>query len=245
MTVLNPFALNMVVPQYGIDQIIGITTGTLTTAAPTLISSPKTATANFAHGFGDSAYFAGIFTADGGVTYNDFGAMTPVISAGVPVFQTVGCNATCDATNLTITASSYYNFAAGTGTAATVTYKVYLLAKNTMSQPLAPLPTAEVLQYNSAFNYQKIFMKGTTNLTVGSGASGSVNILHNLGYIPKIRAFRIDAATPTILQPLANGFVSDPQAHITSTLLTFAADETGGGGINLNTNIEWRIYLDG
>lgn len=244
MSVVNPFALNMAVPAYGIDQIIGITTGTLTTGTPTAPSSPATATANFAHGYGDSAYFAGIFSADGGTTWNDFGAMIPVISLGFPVLQTVDCNAVCDPTNLTITASSYYNFVAGTGAPATVTYKVYLFAKNTMAEPVEPLPTAEILQYNSVFNYQKIFMRGTANLTVTIGNTGSTTILHNLGYIPKVRAFRTNSSAPTILRPLSEGLVSDPQAHITSTDLSFTADETGLSGINLNTDIEYRIYLD-
>lgn len=236
--------LNMVVPKYGIDQIIGVTTGTLTTGVPTAISSPATAVANFAHGFGDSAYFAGIFTADGGTTWNDFGAQIPVISLGVPVFDTVGCNAVCDATNLTITASSYYNYTAGTGAAATVTYKAYLFAKNVMAQPVNPLPTAEILQYSSAFNYQKIFAKGTVNLTVANGFTGSVSVIHDLGYIPKVRAYRTDSGSPTILRPVSNGAVSDPQVEITNTVLTFYADNTGFGA-GINTDIQYRIYLDG
>lgn len=244
MTVLNPTAVNMVVPEYGIDQIIGVTSGTLSMIAPTAGTSPVTATANFAHGFGDSAYFSGIFSADGGVTWNDFGSMTPVISGGLPVFQTVGCDAICDSSNLTTAASNYYNFAAGTGTPATVTYKVYLFAKNTMALPITPLATSQILQYNSAFNYQKIFSLGTVNLTVGSGSTGSVNIIHNLGYIPKVRAYRINSATPTILRPISNQLVADPRVHITSILLTFYADETGIGATGINTNIQYRIYLD-
>lgn len=244
MSVVNPSALNMIVPNYGIDQIIGITSGTLNITAPTSGTSPTTATANFAHGFGDSAYFSGIFTADGGTTYNDFGAMIPVISLGFPVFQTVDCNAVCDATNLTITASNYYNFVTGTGTAATVSYKVYLFAKNTMASPVNPLATSETLQYSSGFNYQKVFMRGTTNLTVASGTTGSTNVTHSLGYVPKVRAFRTNSASPSVLRPISEGLITDPRVHITDQLLTFYADETGFGGVNLNTNIQYRIYLD-
>lgn len=245
MPVTNPSAIRFTTIN-ATDQIIGITSGTLTTAAPTSGSSPKTASVPFAHTFGDSAYFQGIFSADGGTTWNDFGSMIPVISSGDPVFQTVGCDATCDTVNLNITASSYYNFVAGTGTAATVLYKVYLLSKNTMAVPIKPLATNQILQYYTAFNYQKIFLQGTSSLIVTSGTTGtSTPIAHSLGYVPKVRAFRLDSTAPTTVLPVSNGLISDPHIRIDTTTLTFYADESGSGGINLNTSIEWRLYLDG
>lgn len=243
MAVITPSALNMAVPAYGIDQIIGITTGTMSIATPTSGSSPKQTTVNFAHGFGDSAYFAGIFTADGGTTYNDLGAMIPVISLGNPVFQTVGCDVTCDNTNLIITGTNYYNFVTGSGSPATVTYKIYMFAKNTMANPVTPLATSQILQYNSAFNYQKIFMQGTINLTVSSGSTGSVNVVHNLGYVPKVRAYLTTNATPTVLQPVSTAGPNDIQVRISTTTVTFFADETGFGS-NVNVNIQYRIYLE-
>jgi hypothetical protein len=234
----------MVVPLYRIDQIIGITSGTLSMTAPTAISNPTTATVSFEHGFGDSAFWAGIFTPDNGVTYNDFGSMITVISSGTPVFQTVGCNATCDPINLTITGYNYYNFVAGSGAAASVNYKVYLLAKDAMAQPINPIPTSQILQYQSSYNFQKLVLSGTLPLVVAAAATGSVSVVHGLGVVPKVRAYRTDAATPTVIEPIATDQVADPQVRIDDTTLTFYSDQTGIGAVGIDTLVYYRIYLD-
>lgn len=242
MAATNPSALHLLVPDYPLDQIIGVTSGTLSVAAPSGFVN-TTANANFAHGFGDSAYFQGIFTADGGTTWNDFGSMIPITVAGNPVFQTVGCSAICDTTNLTITLTSYVtNFVTGTGSAATITYKVFLLAKNTMAQPVNPLPTNQILSFSSGFNFQQIAYKGSLSLAVSSGASGSVSFIHNLGYVPIVRAFQFLSASPTVCRPIGTAFIADPQVELTNTTLTFFAD-LGSSGSSLNTNIHYRIYL--
>lgn len=253
MPVTNPAAIRFASPLTKTDQIIGVFTGTLSVDTPTFVSTPKTATASHAHGFGDSCYFHGIFSTDGGTTWNDFGAQIPDVSGGgKPVSQTADCEAYVDTTNLVVTGYSYYNSATGIGLPRTIQYKVYLLAKNSMALPIRPIATAERISWSSRYNYQKIAAQGTINLTVASGSTGSVVVTHNLGYVPKIRAFLFYAATPTVCQSLSDdnngnfGSIYSVQSKVTSTDVTFYADRNNWSGVPpaLNVNIEYRVYQD-
>lgn len=247
MAVTEPSAINMSVPDYTIDQIIGVFTNTLSIGAPT--PSPGEITVNDVkpHGFGDSCYFQGIFTTDGGVTYNDFGAQTPNLAPPEPQFQTVDVEAIIDTANVNINITNFYDVAHSTSSAYTVTYKIYLLAKNTMAKPITPIKTNNVLLYNSSDNYQKAFLRGTVPINVASGATGfSMDILHNLQAIPKVRAFFLPTSSPKTVYGINNPPLSAPaiEAHITTTDLVFYSDQGAIGALGVNGNIEYRVYLD-
>lgn len=244
---INSAALHMLVPDYPLDQIIGIFTGTLSIPAPTLGGQTTTTTDVKPYGFGDSCYFQGIFTTNGGTTYNDFGAQTPNLATPTqPVLQTVDCQATSSPTGLTVTVINYYDNVHGAGTAYTLSYKVFLLAKNTMAQPLNPLPTNQKLSFSSQYNFQRIAKKDTLHLTVAAGNTGSVSAIHGLGFIPDIRAFRFNSATPTISRPLASQTaprVDTVQAQLTDQLVTFYSDQSSFLASGVNADIQYRLYL--
>lgn len=249
MAIRNPAALHLIVPDYPLDQIIGYFTGTVTVAASS--GSPVQVTTSIPHDFGDSCYFQGVFTTDGGATFNDFGAETPNLTTPTnPVLSTFDCNATTDTTNVNIIMTNFFDTLHGTSVPVTATYKIYLLAKNTMAQPVTPLPTNQKLSFSSKFNFQQIAHKDTLNLNVASGATGSASFIHNLGYVPVVRAFLFETASPTICKPIIyspgigiQGGIDSIQVQLTSTTLTFFTDQGSFLSLGLNASIEYRIYL--
>ena len=250
---IDPAKMRFVLPAYPIDQIIGVFSGSLSLGAPSASPGYTTASDPKAHNFGDSCYFQGIFSTDGGTTWNDFGAQTPNLAAPFPQFQTVDVEAYSDGTNLNVQAVNWYDVSHGLGTARTAAYKVYALAKNTMALPITPIATNQKLAYSSAVNFQKIFLKDSVSISVSGGSSGSsAPITHNLGYVPRIRAFFIDSSNQAFAlnqwKPLVSGgspqTVPQIEAHITTTMLTFSYDGTGLGAPSLSGTIDYRIYLD-
>jgi len=189
-------------PLYPIDKIIGYFTDTVTVPAPTAVSGPTTVTTAYPHGFGDSTYFQGIYTDQFGVRWSDFGAMQPKNPGATPTFQTLDLSATVDTTNLNVTAKNYYDVVNSVGVSRTCTYKVYLLAKNSMPLPLEALPMPTNTQYDSRLNYQKIALQGTATLNVAAGTASGVTVNHNLGVVPSARVFMFLAASPTVCRML-------------------------------------------
>lgn len=249
---IDPTKIRLALPANPIDQIIGVFSGSVSLSAPASVPGYTTGSATHAHNFGDSCYFQGIFSTDGGTTWNDFGAQTPNYAAPAPQLQRVDVEAYSDSANLYVQLVNWYDLNHSAGTAYTVQYKVYALAKNTMAAPIAPLQTNQKLAYSSAVNFQKIVLKGTTSISVAAGVSGSsATITHNLGSIPKIRAFFIDGSSRVFAlnqwQPLISGGIPQSvvavEAHITSTTLTFTSDQSGFGN-GVSGNIDYRIYLD-
>lgn len=237
---------------YEIDKIIGIVEGTTTINAPINISGPTSIIIKQPHGFDDSCYFAGIFSSDNS-TYNDFGSQTPNLkSPSEPVFQTLDCNATVDKVNINITVTNYYDFVNSVGTSyPNVNYKVALIAKNTMTVPITPLPVNEKVAFSTEFNYLKIFNKDSTTLNVASGDVGSTVIFHGLGYIPRVKAFFFDNATPDVCRPInytpslvSGSGIDSPQVQIDEQKVTFFSDQSNFDSLGINGSIEYRIYYD-
>lgn len=241
-----------------IDNIIATFENTINLSVPSSSPGFTVATDVQTHNFGDSTYFQGIFTVDDptdpDTVWNDFGAQTPDLSTpSQPVFQTVDVEAMIDSVNTNIYLINYYNNVSSSGTAYSVTYKIYLLSKNTMAKPITPLAINTDTYFNSNNNYQKIFKKGTTSISVTSGNTGSsASIAHNLGYIPKVRAFFVNSdnqlfALNQIVPAISGGFpVIAPaiEVHLTPTTLTFYSDQTQFLAPGVNGNIEYRIYYD-
>jgi hypothetical protein len=250
MAVTNPKALRIIAPEYGLDQIIGVFTGTINIGAPTSGQGKLSITDVRPHGFGDSCYFQGIFTTDGGVTYNDFGAQTPNLAAPNPQFQSVDVEAMVDQTNVNVYITNYYDNAHSTSQAYTVTYKIYLLAKNTMALPITPIKTNQKLAYDSRFNFQKIKSQGTVSLAVISGSTGGITVIHNLGYLPKVRSFFSPAANPKqvfSINQIKIPPITSPilETRVTNIDVTFFSDQSNPlSGIGFTGTLDYRIYLD-
>lgn len=237
MPITNPAALNMAVPYDGIDNIIGAHTGSFFIAAPTGL--PVNASDPFTTGFNDSCLFQGIFSVDSGATWNDFGSMKPDLTTpGEPVFQTVTCQGWVDPTGVfTAYATNYYDNVHLIGTSYTIQYKVVFFAKDTQGL-VTPIPTQQILAYQSAYNFQKIFSKGSfANDIIPTP------ITHNLGYVPKVRAW--GTATGSSVYPdnslLSYDWFGSANFNIEVNTTTATFDAITGYG---TVTIFWRIYRD-
>lgn len=173
-----------------IDKVLRVEEGSFNVAAPTggLGDITRDGSEAFSTGIDDTTFFYGIYSIDGGATWNDFNSTVVVISGGFPVFQT--CDVWGESTNgtFTVRARNWYNFVSGTGTARTVLWKVAIIAKR--DQALVPKGnTNEVLQFTSKYNYQKIAVDDIVTHTLVSGARNTYTVDHSLGYIPFARIF--------------------------------------------------------
>lgn len=227
------------VPLNDTDKIIGILSGTINITAPTggLGDAFRTVTDARSTGFGEACYFRGIFSTNGGTTWNDFGSATPDFSSGFPIFQTVECIATCSSTGVVSIKGTNWII----GSAATILYKVALIASNTQGN-ITPLPINSNTFFSSTINYQKIAMQGELPWTTTPGVTQSKTITHSLGVIPKIRAFY--RKSDGTIEAITNDEIQIDN-QITTTTLTFFLDDYRSGFLSaISGQIEWRIYLD-
>jgi len=239
--ITNPGALHLAVPVNRIDQIIGVHTGAFIISAPTAApgGSPTNASDSFTTGFGDTCLFQGIFSVDGGASWNDFGSYKPNLTTPAqPVLQTVTCRGwVTPAGVFTAYAENNYDLVHGSGVSYVVQYKVAFLAKDDQGA-ITPLPRSEILNYSSSFNYQKIYIGSSF-----ANGGGATTIAHNLGYVPKVRAW----ITSSRSSPFpANSLLSydwpggsNFNIKVNSTNAVF--DSISGYG---TANILYRIYLD-
>lgn len=246
----NPKALNMIIPNYRIDNIIGIKTGSFGISAPSSISGYTTATQSFTTGFGDNCLFQGIFSTDG-VNWNDFGAMQPNLSTpGQPVLDTVTCfGAVSNSGVFTAYGLNYYDNVHSSGSSYTIQYKIAFFAKDNQGT-ITPLSTNEKLQYDSSTNYQKIYKSGSF-----SNGSSTTIIAHNLGYIPKVREWIIPSSNTlgaggTITIPANSLVTPDWFTMYTATGFGTGIDSNNAyftsisNGSAISATILYRIYWD-
>jgi len=237
------------VPELDTDKIVGVITGTISTSAPVSIPGYVIGTATHSTGFGESCYAKGIFSVDGGTTWNDLGSMIPDNTGGPPpTFQTQECIWECSPTGvITVRATNWYNFILGSGAAKTFQYKLALIAKNDQGD-IEPLPTNSVTAYSSADNYQKISSQGSVAWNVTPGVDKSATVSHNLGYVPKVKAFyrKTDGTTlPMVWNDIAIPAYLEIDVRVTTTQLTFNSDGLRTSFHNAYTGfIDWRVYLD-
>jgi hypothetical protein len=245
----NPAALQMAIPAYNIDQIIGTTSGSFTVAAPTAVAGYLTNTQSFNTQFNDSCFFQGIFSTNGGTTWNDFGVYQPNLTTpGEPVLQTVTCQGYMQGETFIAVGKNWYDNVHSTSATYTIEYKVVFFAKNTQ-EILEPLSSVLDLFYTSAVNFQKVFSTGEFN----SSTSSSTSITHDLGYAPKARAWFIPTSPtygadgiyelPAGAMTTLDWFLDTVQINTTEVIFSVIADSnstpSGIGGI-----VQYKIYLD-
>jgi len=243
--ITNPSAIYMAVPQYPVDNIIGITTGSFNIAAPTFIA-PTTATDTFDTGFGDTCLFQGIFSVDNGASQNDFGVNVPNLSTpGMPVLQTVTCYGGVLNGVFTAYGLNFYDNVHSVGTAYTILYKVVFFAKSDQNA-LTTIPNNQVLNYSSEFNYQKVYLQDSF---ANVGMTTSVAI--SLGYIPKVREWitvtnNTSAASGFLTIPAGtlvtpDWFFGNPYITVSTTSVNFISVDNGS---TVAATVTYRIYLD-
>lgn len=251
MAIVTPANILMAVPAYKIDQIIGIRTGSFIVSAPSAGGS-TTASDTFTTGFGDSCFFQGIFSTDAGVSWNDFGTYRPNLTTpGQPVLQTVTCYGMVSPTGVfTATAKNWYDNVHASGSAYTVQYEVLFIAKDTQGI-ITPIVTNEILYYNSKYNYQKYLPANSSSF---ASTTGTTTIAHNLGYVPKVRAW----FAPTSTSSNADGisipagsivtmdnyqYATNVYANTTSAIFTDIST-TVTPRTTKNGTVFYRIYID-
>lgn len=206
------------------DMIIGIHTGSFTVSAPS-IGSKTTATDIFVTGFGTSCYFQGIFSTDGGTTWNDFGVYQPNLTTpGQPVLQTVTCRGyVTTGGTFTAVGINWYDLVHSSGTSKTIQYKVAFFAKQGQGS-ITPLPYTQKTQLDSRINIQKIYLDDT----FAASTTANTTITHNLGYIPKVRSF----FEPTSSTSGVEGVATVPVGAMTTL------DWFTGAGSGLSADVE-------
>lgn len=225
------------------DKIIGTLSGSTFSVAPTAITSVTTTAENISTGFGEPCYYKGIFSIDGGTTWNDFDAMVPNTSTpGSPVFDTQNCFAEVRDNFVQLRTENWYNSVAGSGAAYTFLWKIVLFSKNGQGS-IEPLPIAQQEFFTSKNRrYEMIAQQGEETFNINSSAGQTVVVSHSLGYVPRVQAFyREFSPTSRIQTPYPFNFI---ETIVTSTDVTFH-QETALAialGKDCTGQIEYRIY---
>lgn len=163
MSVLNA---SVAIPKFGIDKVMG-----------TVIDTDIT-TEQFP-GVNSYAFPIGIFSNDGGTTWNDCANYT--LGTGFTIQPSTSVDITVD--------SSGILHASNKSGSSSLTYKLALLALETQGTVTPPLFTGNLL-YSNKFSYMKIAKEGNYSQTTTSHVT--TTIAHNLGYVPFFQVFILD-----------------------------------------------------
>jgi hypothetical protein len=233
-----------------IDKIIMVKSGSFNAAAPTggVGDITREATSVFNTGVDDFTFFFGVFSLDDGVTWNDFNANVVEFVSGNPVFQTCDVRGESRPGSFTVRATNWYNFAAGSGTARTVLYKVAIIATDTQGD-VEGARSSEILQFSSEYNYQKIAVDDVRTINLAAGARSSFTVNHNLGHVPNMRGFIQDgglvAPLNTALLDTGNVASLDSYSNIAMNTTDVVWTISNEGNPNPRTaTIYTRIYID-
>lgn len=246
MSVTNPAAIAMAIPGYSTDKIIGILTGSFTSATPAAFDVTYTE-AIIPHPFGDTVETQAVYNT-GGVD-NDQDMTVPRLTGANPVFQTLDVSSYSTSSNIVIASTNWYDNVAGAGFAYTINYKVYLIAK--MNQGvIIPQPTNQLLRYRSSENYLKIVKQDVVPISVPSGVSSYT--VNGVNGVPRTRASieylasgKLWGASPN-QYPNTGSATNNNLITTTTTMdgtsVTYTFNNSTAG--TLNINFHYRIYLD-
>lgn len=226
-----------------VDKVIGVASGTIDSPAPTALGQVTNTTQTFNPGFGDGYYVRGIFSTDSGTSWNDFNVNIPNLTTPAqPVLNTVSAiAAVSQAGILNVIAVNWYDIVHSTSSNYSVMWKAALIAKNNQGS-ISPLPVNEVINFDSRlYNYQKIAFQGEIPVTLTSGSGFTTTVTHNLGYVPRVRAFFQHYTSQEKMTDLWNWTAIETRP--TTTDVTFFLEPTNSF-INATGQIEYRIYYD-
>lgn len=233
------------------DLILGTYTGSVVAPAPAAIPFTKTSTSvTISTSIAEKTFFQGIFSTDGGVTWIDFNGQIPNNTNPATVaLQTQMMYGRSVAGSLILTADnySYFNGFITTVAAYTFLYKVVIFASPDQGDVTAQ-NVINPLNFDSRYNYQKISRDSVFPFSFPAGGTSSANIVHNLGYIPKVRSF-VDnfSYLPGNISLYDFGYFMSEylifQMYISTTTLTYFIDNTAGVSPITGT-LYTRIYYD-
>lgn len=173
--------------RHPIDKILATYEGSFALNAPAA-GSTTTVTINIGTGVADTTFFIGVYSVDGGDTWNGFNTEINHVEALSPAtnpqgsyrvygesrasqFRVIGEN------NALLSATQFFNY--------TVLYKVALIAKPGQGEITLSSVGANTV-FDSRLNYLKIAVDDSQSST-GVGQTKVFN--HALGYVPRTRVF--------------------------------------------------------
>jgi len=232
----------MAVPENSVDKIIGFFEGTVTAPDPGIASLNYTEV-SFDTGFSDTCLTRCVFSKDSGVTWND----DNMESRGSPNLQVSSFSRSNTA------GIALINVGGGaSSTAYTAQYKIFCYAKSDQGE-VTPVETQQALAYSSNYNFEKIYLEGTVDLTTSTVGRVTTSVIHDLGYIPdtKVSLEYLSGTQNGSIWPIRAALFGDlivfpnqapGYVRLTDTTMTITLDTTAAGAIN--TRLHYRIYLD-
>lgn len=240
------FTKTLYFSKYGVDQIIGTFTDSFSVRAPTALEGTITVTTAFNTNINESTFFKGIYSVDGGTTWNDFQSYQVVRpNTSTPAFpmQLYGRS---NANVFTISADNSWDYTAGTSYSYSVIYKVALIAKPTQGT-ITPQPNANISYFKSGDNYQKVLFDFHEDFSVAPFGTHTFSFPHNLGRIPIVRIYRETTNSedpvfaPSGLYQAARGGFSNHYITTTDIFYTYTAVNSVANDIG---TVFARVYAD-
>lgn len=235
MSVQHPDVVTFAVPENRMDQIVDIVTGSFSVGAATddgfggitplnVSDSPKPVLAD------DFFYTRGLWSIDGGSSWQEMGTAIPAGTAAISGFLTLSVSTNCYQGQLVVSASNQ-------GLSShTVQYKVLVMARFDQEY-IGKKALVRPLRYSSKEKYMKVFKEGKVALPT----SGTTTIAHNLGYVPNVMAWILFDETPAgfpnekfLFESGSTVSVDNHNIYIAQNSFAGVADETA----------YYRIYLD-
>ena len=196
-------------------------------------------TVSFAHGLPFTPLLLGQWSIVAGGDFSvayDLSIETPRFSGGQPLVAKI---AGADNTNI------YLDMTNNTGSDLTFYYRLAGFAPPDYTGEVESVEDATRYQFNSDFNYLKIYKAGSETVSVGN----TISITHDMGYIPQTRTWReeqiyVSGNAQTAVCPMnatvtANGFLG---AAISDADLTLS--NTDGSSTQGDVKFYYHIYAD-
>lgn len=242
--------LTMAMPKYATDKILGVYTGTLSIAAPTVGQQNLYTEVTIQTGFNDSVLTQAIYSTDNGVTWNDDNQSIPNLIPASFALQTLDVTSFSGTNIVGLATENWYNSSSHTGTPYTILYKIFALAKSNQGV-LTPTATNYKLSYTSIDNYLKIVpgLDNSVSETIATSGTTTFNSPHNLGYVPTSRAYveysngRIWPATRNQYPGTAFGTNNnqiETSIQIDTTSTNYVMTNTGA---TASFNLHYRTYV--
>lgn len=216
-----------------VDKIIGTYEGSFTLSSPSA-GNTNTETVAITTNIPETTFFQGIWSKDGGTTWNSFSTRIEHVERTSAAVNPQGESyvwGKSESNKFTVIGENTANFSATQLYNLTISYKVALIAKPNQGD-ITPQPIGSNVWFDSRNNYQKI---ATDNIQATSGLNQTVTVNHGLGYVPVVRVFREAAGVLELLETKVSS-VSFIKVTTSSVTTSISGSFTG--------SIYTRVYYD-